>query len=77
EHAICRIPGARLIPSGELTRRLGELDPAAEVIVHCKTGGRSSRAVAMLREQGFQHARNLTGGVLAWVTEIDPSQAKY
>ncbi|HXG57035.1 MAG TPA: molybdopterin-synthase adenylyltransferase MoeB, partial [Vicinamibacterales bacterium] len=47
EHAICRIPGARLIPSGELTRRLGELDPAAEVIVHCKTGGRSSRAVAM------------------------------
>lgn len=77
EHAICRIQGALLIPAGELTQRLGELDPAAEVIVHCKSGGRSSRAVAMLRERGFQNARNLTGGVLAWVTEIDPSQAKY
>lgn len=77
EHAICRIPGARLIPSGDLTQRLGELDPATEIIVHCKSGGRSARAVAILRERGFQHARNLTGGVLAWVTQVDPTQSKY
>src|SRR5262249_24679475 len=45
EAAICRIAGARLIPLGELPARLGELDPDADIVVYCKTGGRSSRAV--------------------------------
>jgi len=77
EHAICRIPGAQLIPLGQLPSRLAELDPAREVVLHCRAGGRSARAVAMLREKGFMGARNLTGGVIAWVDEIDPSQPKY
>ena len=77
EHAICSIPGAVLIPSGELPQRLAELDPDREVVVHCRAGGRSSRAVNLLREKGFKNARNLTGGVIAWVTEIDPKQPKY
>jgi len=77
EHAICQIPGARLIPQGQLAQHLAEFDPSAEIVVHCKMGGRSGRAVAMMRQHGFSNARNLTGGVLAWVSEIDPSQPKY
>src|SRR4051812_17891739 len=70
ENAICRVPGARLIPLGELEARLGELDPAKEVVVHCKSGGRSQRAVALLRERGYTGAINLTGGILAWINDI-------
>jgi molybdopterin/thiamine biosynthesis adenylyltransferase/rhodanese-related sulfurtransferase len=77
EAAICRIPGSRLIPLGELPRRLGELDPSAEIVVHCKSGGRSARAVSLLREHGFAHPSNLTGGILSWINEIDQSLARY
>jgi adenylyltransferase/sulfurtransferase len=77
EQAICRIPGSILIPSKQLSDRLRELDPGREVVVHCRSGGRSSRAVALMRDKGFKNARNLSGGVIAWVTEIDPSQPKY
>ena len=77
ERAICRIPGTVHIPAAQLGARLSELDPSAEVVVHCRSGGRSSRAVALMREKGFTNARNLAGGVLAWVTEVDPSQPKY
>ena len=77
EHAICNIPGAVLIPQGQLMQKLGSLDPNQEIVVHCKSGGRSGRAVEMMKARGFKNARNLTGGVLAWVTEIDPTQPKY
>jgi sulfur-carrier protein adenylyltransferase/sulfurtransferase len=77
EAAICSLPGARLIPLGELSRRLDELDPSAEIVVHCKSGGRSARAVAMLEEKGFAQVSNLTGGILSWINEIDPSLARY
>ena len=77
ERAICSIPGTRHIPFAQLAERLSELDPNAEVVIHCRSGGRSSRAVAMMKERGFRNARNLSGGVIAWVTEIDPSQTKY
>jgi adenylyltransferase/sulfurtransferase len=77
EAAICCIPGSRLIPLGELSRRLNELDPGAEIVVHCKSGGRSAKAVALLREQGFPHAANLSGGILRWISEIDPSLPRY
>ena len=77
EAAICRLPGARLIPLGELARRLGELDRGAEIVVHCKSGARSAKAVALLREKGFTRASNLTGGILSWINEIDPSLPRY
>ena len=77
EAAICSLPGARLIPLGELARRLHELDPADQIVVHCKSGGRSAMAVAILRERGFGRAVNLTGGILNWINEIDPSLARY
>jgi len=77
EHAICRIPGSRLIPLGELPRRLSELNPGDDIVVHCKSGGRSARAVSLLREHGYGRATNLTGGILAWINDIDPSQSRY
>jgi molybdopterin/thiamine biosynthesis adenylyltransferase/rhodanese-related sulfurtransferase len=77
EAAICSLPGARLIPLGELPRRLDELDPATEIVVHCKSGGRSARAVSLLREKGFGRATNLTGGILRWIAEIDRSMPGY
>jgi adenylyltransferase/sulfurtransferase len=77
EAAICKLPGSVLIPLGELPRRLGELDPAAEIVVQCKSGARSARAVALLREKGFHGAINLTGGILSWINDIDPSLPRY
>ena len=77
EAAICCISGARLIPLGELAQRLDELDPADEIVVHCKSGSRSARAVALLRDRGFGRAVNLTGGILQWINEIDPSLPRY
>ena len=77
EAAICRLPGSRLIPLGELPRRLDEVDRAAEIVVYCKSGGRSERAVALLREKGYARTFNLTGGILRWINEIDPTMPRY
>ncbi|HEX3683721.1 MAG TPA: molybdopterin-synthase adenylyltransferase MoeB [Bryobacteraceae bacterium] len=77
EYQIARIPGARLIPLGELPKHLTELDPAADIAVHCKTGGRSQKAVDLLKQNGFQHVRNVTGGITAWSDKVDPSVPKY
>ena len=77
EHAICSIPGAELIPAAQFAQRLDEFDKGAEIVVHCKSGGRSGRAVEMMKAKGFTNARNLTGGVLAWIDQIDPTQKKY
>jgi adenylyltransferase/sulfurtransferase len=80
EAAICRIPGATLIPLGELPKRLDEIprgESAPDIVVHCKMGGRSAKAVRLLREQGFTRVTNLAGGILAWIDRVDPSQPKY
>jgi adenylyltransferase/sulfurtransferase len=77
EFEICRIPGAVLIPLGQLPSRLSELDPAQEIVLQCKVGGRSANATAYLRRAGFTRARNLSGGILAWIDQVDPSQPKY
>jgi adenylyltransferase/sulfurtransferase len=77
EFEICRIPGARLIPLGQLPARLADLDKDREIVLHCKSGARSARAAAILRQQGFAHARNLAGGILAWIAEVDPTLPKY
>ena len=77
EHAICTIPGAELIPAAQFIQRLGEFEPGTEIVVHCKSGARSGRAVEMMKARGFTNARNLTGGVLAWIDQVDPSQRKY
>jgi sulfur-carrier protein adenylyltransferase/sulfurtransferase len=77
EYQIARIPGARLIPLGELPKHLGELDPDADIAVHCKTGGRSQKAVDLLKQNGFRHVRNVTGGITAWSEKVDPTVPKY
>jgi len=77
EQRICQISGSTLIPLGDLTRRVAELDPSSPLVIHCKSGGRSARAVAWLRGQGFSNVRNMQGGILAWITEVDPSLTKY
>ena len=77
EYEINRIPGSTLIPLGDLAERYGELDPNREIVSQCKSGVRSARAAAFLREQGFSNVRNLKGGDLAWVDQVDPSQPKY
>ncbi len=77
EFQICRIPGSQLLPLPDLPNRFRELDPNQEMIVHCKSGMRSQKAVNFLREQGFGKLKNLKGGILAWVDKIDPSMPKY
>jgi molybdopterin/thiamine biosynthesis adenylyltransferase/rhodanese-related sulfurtransferase len=76
EYEVANI-GARLIPLGELPERLVELDRDENFAVHCKTGGRSARAVKLMQEAGFQKVYNVKGGITAWSDEIDPSVPKY
>jgi len=77
EYQIASIPGAKLIPLGDVPKRVGELDPAIEVIVHCKMGGRSAKACDFLRQSGFKNVKNMLGGITAWSDKIDPSVPKY
>ena len=77
EYQICKIEGSVLIPLGDLPARVGELDPAVSVVMQCRSGVRSGKAAAFLRERGFKSVHNLTGGILAWIDQVDPSQPKY
>jgi adenylyltransferase/sulfurtransferase len=77
EWDICRIPGARLIPLGQLPSRMSELDSADEIVLQCKSGARSARAVRLLQEAGFGKLSNVEGGIAAWAEQIDPSVPKY
>jgi sulfur-carrier protein adenylyltransferase/sulfurtransferase len=77
EYQINRIPGTTLIPLGEVERRLSELNPEDEIVVHCKMGGRSAKAADILRAKGFKRVLNLKGGILDWIDKVDPSQPKY
>jgi adenylyltransferase/sulfurtransferase len=77
EYDICRIAGSTLIPLNELPTRIHELDRNWEIVVHCKMGGRSAKAVKFLREAGFEKVKNLKGGILAWSDEVDSSVPKY
>jgi adenylyltransferase/sulfurtransferase len=77
EWELARIPGARLVPLGQLDAALATLDRAREIVVHCKTGARSARAVRALREAGFRRARNLVGGIVRWSDEVDPAVPRY
>jgi len=66
------IAGTRHIPLHMLPMRAAELDPGAELVVYCQSGGRSAQACAWLAAQGFEHVSNLQGGILAWVREGNP-----
>jgi adenylyltransferase/sulfurtransferase len=77
EFQICRIPGSKLIPLGEVPKRMNELNSADEIVVHCRSGQRSARAVDLLMKAGFRKIHNLGGGILAWSDQVDPSVPKY
>jgi molybdopterin/thiamine biosynthesis adenylyltransferase/rhodanese-related sulfurtransferase/molybdopterin converting factor small subunit len=77
EFQINRLPGSILIPLGDLPKRYVELDPNANIVTQCKSGVRSAKAQDLLRSKGFTKVRNLTGGVLGWIDQVDPSQPKY
>jgi adenylyltransferase/sulfurtransferase len=80
EYDICHIEGSTLIPLGELPKRLSEVPRGADapdIIIHCKSGMRSAKAVNLLRNEGFDRVQNLRGGILEWIARIDPSQPTY
>lgn len=78
EVAIGTIPNSIHIPLGQVIPRMSEIDPARETVVHCKMGGRSARAIAALKQQGFTgNLINLAGGITAWSNDVDPSVPKY
>ena len=70
-------PDVRFIPLGDLGSRMHELDTADDIIMQCRSGARSAKGLAVLQGAGFRKLKNLTGGILAWSDEVDPSVAKY
>jgi len=77
ETKICSLDGSKLIPLGELPRRVNELDTADTIVVYCRTGARSAKAVKFLSTVGFAKAKNLNGGILAWARDVDPTIRAY
>ncbi|MGA1530254.1 MAG: rhodanese-like domain-containing protein, partial [Kiritimatiellia bacterium] len=77
ELEICRLPGTLDIPLGEVLERAGEIDSSRETVVMCLAGGRSAKAIMALKAAGYPGKLiNLTGGIQAWVNEVDPSIVK-
>ena len=77
EFQTARIEGSTLIPLASLPLRTAELPQDKQIVVHCKLGGRSAKAVAHLLENGFTNVWNVAGGITAWSEQIDPTVPKY
>lgn len=77
EWAICRLPGARLVPLGELEREIDSLDRGREVVVYCHRGSRSLDAARRLRAAGFTRVSHLEGGIDRWSVDVDAGVARY
>jgi adenylyltransferase/sulfurtransferase len=77
EWDIARIPGARLIPLGEFPAAIPTLNRSREIVVHCRSGVRSAKAVRQLQNAGFTRVWNLAGGILRWSDDVDPEVVKY
>ncbi len=78
EHAFASIEEAKLIPMGEIMQRMDEIDPARDAVIHCRSGVRSARVIEALERTGYSGKLfNLTGGILAWANEVDPSMPQY
>jgi len=76
EYQIANI-GGTLIPQGQVPQRLNEIDRNREIVVQCRSGGRSQRVAEFLAQQGYPNVKNLAGGILAWADQIDPKVQKY
>jgi rhodanese-related sulfurtransferase len=77
ELAIASVAGAVHVPMAEVPERLAELDPAREIVVLCRSGGRSMQVARFLESRGYGSVSNLTGGTLAWSRDVDPSLPTY
>jgi len=77
ELEICRIDGSWDIPLGELPQRFAEVPKDQDVVVHCKMGGRSAQAMAFLQSKGYSKVKNLSGGILRWIEDVDDSLMEY
>jgi rhodanese-related sulfurtransferase len=78
EYQAARIEGSTLIPIGDIpSRAFNELDPEAHIVTLCHHGVRSMNVAVWLRNQGFENARSLRGGIDAWSSEIDPTVPRY
>ena len=77
EWEIGHIPGARLVPLATLPEALASLDGTREIVVHCKSGVRSAKAVRQLQAAGFTRVSNLAGGILRWSDDVDPTVPRY
>ncbi len=79
EAVVASIAGAMLVPMGQIADRVGELgdDFQRRIVVHCHKGGRSYRAANWLRQQGFENAQSMAGGIDQWAVEIEPGMARY
>lgn len=77
EWEICNLDNATLIPLGQLPNRMHELDSAEDIVVHCRTGGRSAEAVQLLKNAGFRKIKNLVGGLHQWAVDVDPNMPIY
>ena len=72
-----KINGSIHIPMNEIINRINELDSNKEIIIQCKSGKRSARVCEFLSKNSFNNVKNLSGGILAWAEEIDPSIIVY
>jgi rhodanese-related sulfurtransferase len=78
ETALAPVPTEIMhIPMGQISNRLGELDPARDIVVICRSGGRSHEVARFLSSQGFAAVYNLAGGILAWSRDLDPRIPQY
>ncbi len=77
EQLITSLQGAVNVPLGQLASRLSELDPARDMVLYCKAGTRSTRALEVLVSAGFKRVKDLRGGINAWAKEIDPTMPVY
>jgi sulfur-carrier protein adenylyltransferase/sulfurtransferase len=77
EWAICHIEGARLVPLSTFPAAIAQLDPSREIVLQCKSGGRSAQAAQALLDAGFRNVSNLVGGITRWSDDVDPTIPKY
>ncbi|MDP9204718.1 MAG: molybdopterin-synthase adenylyltransferase MoeB [Gemmatimonadota bacterium] len=77
EWQIAHIPGARLVPLDRIAEEIPRLDKRRETILYCKVGGRSMRAAEQLANAGVTEVRNLAGGILRWIDDVDPTMPRY
>jgi rhodanese-related sulfurtransferase len=78
EYQYARLPNSIHIPLGQIINRMSEIDATRDTVVHCKMGGRSAKAIEVLKRAGFTgQLTNLKGGITAWSNDVDPSVPKY